>query len=318
MLLTKQLLENFNACEDGIKFCEQNQLFGFDLDRIEEVEGDYNDFIHWVKYTIINNHIKLDSHGNRIEIINGDGWLKNQYDEQNNLIIEEEDTGYWCRYEYDSNNNMLKQYTSTGFCVTLTYDDNNNIKSKVYSKGYRYRWECDDSTRTERDDLIELFYYDSMNNCIREEVNNGGLASSSWIAREYDNRNNKILHTTSYGVHIEFEYDERNNKVKEIHKDGVILYEYDDRNNLIRIQRTRNVHGINQSWVVYEYDDRNNKIFEQGSDGSTMTWVYDERDNLVTYKRYVYDKFVYDINHIVEYYDTGQLKRYSTLKIPLI
>ncbi len=47
MILTKQLLEQWGACEGGIDFCEKNKLFGFDLERIDEIKGDHLGFIVW-------------------------------------------------------------------------------------------------------------------------------------------------------------------------------------------------------------------------------------------------------------------------------
>ena len=48
-ILTKELLLKWDACEEGISFCERNKLFGFDLSRIDEIKGDYNKFIEWLK-----------------------------------------------------------------------------------------------------------------------------------------------------------------------------------------------------------------------------------------------------------------------------
>ena len=85
-ILSKELLHNWDACEEGIEFCERNKLFGFDLSRIDEVVGDYNNFINWLK-----NELKC----------------KREYNSQGNKIKEETSDGYWFKWEYDSHGNMI-------------------------------------------------------------------------------------------------------------------------------------------------------------------------------------------------------------------
>ena len=63
--LTKKFLKDFKACSSGIKFAEQNKLFGFPLDRLDEVVGDVNSFVNWVRDKV-KSQVEYDTNGNMI------------------------------------------------------------------------------------------------------------------------------------------------------------------------------------------------------------------------------------------------------------
>ena len=46
MKLTKELLLNIKADLEFIDFCERNKLLGFDLDKLNQIKGDYKGFLH--------------------------------------------------------------------------------------------------------------------------------------------------------------------------------------------------------------------------------------------------------------------------------
>ena len=40
MRITKEFLEKHDACQEGIDFMVRNNIVGYDLDKIDEIEGD--------------------------------------------------------------------------------------------------------------------------------------------------------------------------------------------------------------------------------------------------------------------------------------
>ena len=144
MIITKKLLEKYNACEDGIKFFENN-FKELDTNKIE-VTGDYNNFYSWVrdlpeikvddKGNIIwekfpNNNIfeyKYDKNHNLIwkKLPNGNiyEW---KYDENNNLILKKYLDDHIHEYQYDHNDNIIWQKNSSGNIIEFKYDKNNNL-----------------------------------------------------------------------------------------------------------------------------------------------------------------------------------------------
>ncbi len=163
MILTKKLLIQWNACEEGIDFCQRNKLFGFDLSRIVEIKGDYNNFMYWLKkqlkitreYDSNGNVIKdifedgdwysyeYDIHGNCIKKNNfKDHWIEWEYDEHGNQIKQEDFNRNWTKWEYDSQHNKIKEEKSNGYWIKLQYDHNNNLISEqnLFGEWYTYQY----------------------------------------------------------------------------------------------------------------------------------------------------------------------------------
>ena len=57
------------------------------------------------------------------------------YDENGNLLCQEDSGGSWLRYEYDEKGNIIKYEVSNGYYVTYKYDENNNIIYQEDSEG---------------------------------------------------------------------------------------------------------------------------------------------------------------------------------------
>ena len=159
-ILTKELLIKFGACEEGISFCESNKLFGFELSRIDEIKGDFNNFVLWLRYQ---NNIKrkYNSHKNLIYKETSDGnWTNWEYDSNGNLIYEEDSNGNCIKWEYDFHGNKIYQENSNGNWWKYQYDSNGNI---LYEEHYTGYWK-----------KIE---YDSNGNKIKEKNSNGYIKS---------------------------------------------------------------------------------------------------------------------------------------------
>lgn len=71
--LTLKFLKTHEACEDGVDFVKRNKLIGFPLSMIDQVEGDYNRFVLWLK-NIMPVSCEYDSNGNEIHFKDTDGF----------------------------------------------------------------------------------------------------------------------------------------------------------------------------------------------------------------------------------------------------
>ena len=85
---------------------------------------EWNDTTKTVKIRKPTSRVSEDSYG-----------TKYTYNENGNLIYEENSTGYWKKYEYDENGNIVYTENNVGFWVKLTYDENGNLIYEEYSDG---------------------------------------------------------------------------------------------------------------------------------------------------------------------------------------
>jgi len=163
MKLNREMLLKVKACKEGIDFCERNKLFGFPLDRLGEVQGDYINFVKWLKDRT------FDSNNNLIRVDKSTGfWETYQYDENGNRIRVDSCNGDWIKYQYDQNNNEIRYDYSSGYWVTTQYDQNGNQTRIDYSDG---DW--------------SKYQYDQNNNLIRIDDSDGGW--EIYESEYYDN-----------------------------------------------------------------------------------------------------------------------------------
>ena len=86
--LSLEFLNQYNACKEGIEFIKRNNLLNFPFELLNEIKGDHNEYIKWLKECI------------------GSGY---EYDENNNLIYYKNSKGYECWNKYNSNNNLIQK-----------------------------------------------------------------------------------------------------------------------------------------------------------------------------------------------------------------
>jgi YD repeat-containing protein len=243
MILTKELLHQYSACKDGINFCERNQLFGFDLEQIGSITGDYRNFISWIRKNLIQIRFVYDNRGNKIKSIDPYGRYSSwKYDNNNNIIEYTDIGGRVCTYTYDENNNRIGIYR-LGEIITHQYDDRGN------------------KIKTSRSNGTETYYeYDDRNNNIfvRSNFTIGSLVEEQWSKYEYDERNNVIRKDNNHGEWIVYTYDDRNNKIKEQHSDNTWYLSNFDENNY-RIMYSDYTGCMLRAW----YDEHGNITSEQ-------------------------------------------------------
>ncbi len=234
MILTKELLINWGACSEGIDFCETHNLFGFDLNRINEIQGDYNGFIRWIKQQIKMKWI-YNSEGKCIRCESKfDYWVNYQYDSQGNKIKEENSDGDWVKWEYDQHGNIIKEENSNDYWTKWEYDQHGNIIKEEDSDGIWFK-----------------YYYNDQGRCIKEEYSN-----NSWITNTYDDLGHILTTKLSDGGNIVYQYDSKFKLIKKISTapSWYKIYEYDNNENVIKEEDS------NKNGVRYEYNENNNLI----------------------------------------------------------
>ena len=100
--LTLTFLNRYNACKEGITFVKNNNLLNFPFELLDQVKGDHDEYITWLKECIDGVYHYKDSEGN-------ESWK--EYDENNNLIHYKDSNGneYSNEIEYYPDG-QLKKY----------------------------------------------------------------------------------------------------------------------------------------------------------------------------------------------------------------
>jgi YD repeat-containing protein len=197
----KELLEKIGCCKDGLKFVEDYKLSNYNIDKIDEIEGDYNGYMEWLKnyknFKFEKNKFSYDYFNNPTEVVYDvdesttyykgvDGVSYIKYDDKGReILVGDED--YWIKKTYDEQGNMVKESNSNGVDSHYYYNNDNKITKTVIGK------------RTTK------YTYDKNGNLIFKDSSNGN--SKHWEKWVYDEKNRIKLHTSSYrGMETKYYY----------------------------------------------------------------------------------------------------------------
>lgn len=184
-----------DACKEGVDFCKRNKLYGFDLDRINEVRGDHYGFIYWIRSNILLFNLEYDE---RERLIKKGTMVSYEYDDNDNIITKTFSSGCVINYEYDNRNNRISEYNSEGSKWGFEYDDNNRLITKTHNNP------------TTGITGIIMYVYDASGNCIQEI-----RGATNVTSYEY-NDNNIIISKTYDGQYtIRYEYDANGGLLRE-------------------------------------------------------------------------------------------------------
>jgi YD repeat-containing protein len=181
------LIEN-GACKEGINFYRRNNLDGFPIDRLNDIKGDFDGFVWWIKYQVSVVERKFDDKGNKI--YHKDSWG---------------DEFHW---KYDDKGNRIYERRSDSLVYHYGYDDKGNQNYVKYPSGDEHRWEhiynTDGNLIYKKDSWGNEHHYgyDDNGNKIYEKDSDGG--ESHW---KYDDIGNVIYVKNPSGYDYEVEYD---------------------------------------------------------------------------------------------------------------
>jgi len=207
---------------------ERNNLEGFPLDRLTEIEGDYCGYIEWLKNAL--STTTFCERGNIIERMGFFGATLYEYDLDNKLTKQILPHGSSILYEYDTCGNKIKESFANGKSDMFVYDDCDRLTKTINSFGYETVYEYDT-----RGNMFKQFNSITNNTLTREfkNYNDGQL-------RRLDNmyipffHKNKFKHVWDYmiwviasrGIHS-FEFPDRegasNGEVKRWIEQGAVL-----------------------------------------------------------------------------------------------
>ena len=141
--LTLTFLNRYNACKEGITFVKNNNLLNFPFELLDQVKGDHNGYIKWLRSRIVTEY---------------------QYDERNNLVYYKTSNGIESWKEYDERNNLIHYKDSKGIEEWKSYDVNNNVVHIKNSNGYEYDNEIEYYTdgQLKKYNELELPYFEKV------------------------------------------------------------------------------------------------------------------------------------------------------------
>lgn len=204
--LTVKWLKSHRACPEKIDFVKRNNLEGYPLNRVNEIEDDYT---VWIKQ-ILKSELKYDIYDNMIYKKDPDGNLYlYKYDSRNNLIYRKYPNGLEYFYEYDKNGNMIHKWEpidKIGYTCEYEYDILGRISCKKDSYGEIYH---------NYDDNGNLIYF--------------GHIDGAGVYSDYDSHGNLIYEKYPSGDQYYFRHDDNGNPIYkkgpngEFHMSSVII-----------------------------------------------------------------------------------------------
>ena len=160
--------------------------------------------------------------------------------------------------------------------------------------------------------------FDNNQNIIEYKTYNSEDKLTSIQKNEYDANENKVSMSnisikSNRTFKTTYEYNSKNELIKEIDfkPDGTIkdtrVFKYDENGNEIESELTRP--NGDYTKFISEYDDLNNMTVQNWYDNkgkqkhqTSFTYVYDEKNNWITKKRYSNDELGYVWERQIEYY----------------
>ena len=152
--------------------------------------------------------------------------------------------------------------------------------------------------------------YDSSGNCIKSEAYSSDGSLFGCYKFEYDSNGNQIR-AEGYGSdgtllgYVLYEYDSDGNRTKDEYydSDGILQYytqnQYDSSEKLLREENYDSSNSL-QSYVLYEYDSNGNctmeDVYNSGSPHQTCVYTYNENGEKVMLQFYEDDKLLYYVD----------------------
>ena len=124
--LNIEFLKSLQACQSGIDFVKRANLEGFPLSKLDQVEGDYNGFVDWLRQELKTVRV---------------------YNDQGLMTKKVYPSGYVCEYEYNDQGLKTKEVYPSGGVYEYEYNDQGLMNKEVYPWSDRYEYEFDNQGR---------------------------------------------------------------------------------------------------------------------------------------------------------------------------
>ena len=117
--LNIEFLTSLNACQTGIDFVKAANLEGFPLEMLDQVKGDYQGFVNWLR-----KHLKTER----------------EYNDKGLMTKQVFPCGVY-QYEYNDKGVKTKKITPSGRTFQYEYNDKGLMTKEVTLSGNMYQWE---------------------------------------------------------------------------------------------------------------------------------------------------------------------------------
>jgi RHS repeat-associated protein len=190
--------------------------------------------------------------------------VKTEYDEQGRLKKTANASGNGVEFVYDPNNSIEVVKDALGNPTTYEYDIRGNVVRAVDAMGGTTRMEYDDDNRvtktTDANNLVTKYTYDTRGNLTSRSETYCGCAGV-------------VPGSTTYT------YNELGQQTSITLPTGATVFQdYDSRGNLLALRD-----GKGSQILSYTYDTNGN-VHSETSDGTTTTYRYDSRGNVIETK----------------------------------
>jgi YD repeat-containing protein len=190
--------------------------------------------------------------------------VKTEYDELGRLKKTANSSGNGVEFAYDPNNSIEVVKDAAGNSTTYEYDTRGNVVRAVDAVGGTTRMEYDDENRvtktTDANNLVTKYTYDSRGNLTSRSETYCGCAGVVPGSTTYTY--NSLGQQTSITLPT----------------GATVFQDYDSRGNLLTLRD-----GKGSQILAYTYDDNGN-VLSETSDGTTTTYKYDSRGNVIETK----------------------------------
>ena len=145
--LNIEFLKSLQACQSGIDFVKRANLEGFPLSKLDQVEGDYNGFVDWLRQELKTVRVYNDQ-GLMTKKVYPSGYVcEYEYNDQGLMTKQVYPWGRVREYEYNDQGLMTKEVNTYCGVNEYEYNDQGLMNKEVYPWSDRYEYEFDNQGR---------------------------------------------------------------------------------------------------------------------------------------------------------------------------
>lgn len=194
-----------------------------------------------------------------------------KYDDTGVLVAFEDLGGSKWVYQYDEGRKLVGILGPNGALVmSARFESDKAVESKFGTSLTHYRYSENQTTVKNGAEFGRDFVVSSVTGVTRPGITDYFQSSVTGITQKIVN---------PLGQVTEIRFDKRN-RVRELHRGGgmVAMFSYDSEGNVVKLTR---FDDENRVLIEYNYNWHDRVVTATGSDGSELSFLYDERGNLI-------------------------------------